>query len=34
MIGGTVMMALANERDLDAAWMDHTTTLLLGGLAR
>lgn len=34
MIGGTVMMALANERNLDGAWVDQTTTLIMRGLAR
>jgi AcrR family transcriptional regulator len=34
MIGGTVMMALANERNLDDAWVDQTTALIVRGLAR
>jgi AcrR family transcriptional regulator len=34
MIGGTVMMALANERNLDDAWLEQTTTLIVSGLAR
>lgn len=34
MIGGTVMMALANERNLDDAWLAQTTTLIVSGLAR
>jgi AcrR family transcriptional regulator len=32
MISGTVMMALANERNLDAAWVDQTTSLVVRGL--
>lgn len=32
MISGTVMMALANERNLDGAWVDQTTTLIVNGL--
>jgi AcrR family transcriptional regulator len=34
MIGGTVMMALANERNLDDVWVEQTTTLIVSGLAR
>jgi AcrR family transcriptional regulator len=34
MIGGTVMMSLANERNLDDAWVDQTTALIVNGLAR
>jgi AcrR family transcriptional regulator len=34
MIGGTVMMSLANERNLDDAWIDQTTALIMSGLAR
>jgi hypothetical protein len=34
MIGGTVMMSLANERNLDDAWVDQTTALIMSGLAR
>ncbi len=34
MIGGTVLMALANERDIDDAWIDKTSSLIVGGLAR
>jgi AcrR family transcriptional regulator len=34
MIGGTVMMALANERNIDDTWVDQTTALIVGGLAR
>jgi hypothetical protein len=34
MIGGTVMMSLANERNLDDAWVDQTAALIVGGLAR
>lgn len=34
MIGGTVMMALANERRLDDTWVDQTTALIVRGLAR
>ncbi len=34
MIGGTVMMALANERNLDDAWVEHATALIVRGLAR
>jgi AcrR family transcriptional regulator len=34
MIGGTVMMSLANERNLDDAWVDQTTALIVRGLAR
>lgn len=33
-IGGTVMMSLANERNLDDAWVDQTTALIVNGLAR
>ncbi|GAY17785.1 TetR/AcrR family transcriptional regulator [Mycobacterium sp. shizuoka-1] len=33
-IGGTVMMALANERQLDARWVEQTTSLIVNGLAR
>jgi AcrR family transcriptional regulator len=33
-IGGTVMMALANERDLDEAWIDQATSLIVNGLSR
>jgi AcrR family transcriptional regulator len=32
MIGGTVMMSLANERTVDDAWMDHQTTVIVSGL--
>jgi AcrR family transcriptional regulator len=32
MISGTVMMALANERNLDGAWVDQTTSLVVRGL--
>lgn len=34
MIGGTVLMALANERDLDEAWVEQTSALIVNGLAR
>ncbi len=34
MIGGTVMMAMANERELDGAWVEQTTALIVSGLAR
>jgi len=34
MISGTVMMSLANERNLDDAWLDQTTALIVNGLAR
>jgi AcrR family transcriptional regulator len=34
MISGTVMMSLANERNLDDAWVDQTTALIMNGLAR
>jgi hypothetical protein len=34
MIGGTVLMALANERLIDDAWIEQTTALIVGGLAR
>lgn len=33
-IGGTVMMALANERQLDQRWVEQTTSLIVDGLAR
>jgi len=33
-IGGTVMMALANERQLDEQWVEQTTSLIVDGLAR
>ncbi|MCV7218464.1 TetR/AcrR family transcriptional regulator [Mycobacterium crocinum] len=33
-IGGTVMMALANERTLDTNWVDQATSLIVTGLAR
>ncbi|GAA2788902.1 TetR/AcrR family transcriptional regulator [Mycolicibacterium pallens] len=33
-IGGTVMMALANERTLDSNWVDQATSLIVTGLAR
>ena len=33
-IGGTVMMALANERTLDRNWVDQATSLIVAGLAR
>ncbi|MBB3748974.1 AcrR family transcriptional regulator [Mycolicibacterium sp. BK634] len=33
-IGGTVMMALANERALDEHWVEQTTSLIVDGLAR
>ena len=33
-IGGTVMMALANERQLDQQWVEKTTSLIVDGLAR
>ncbi|MCX2929440.1 TetR/AcrR family transcriptional regulator [Mycobacterium sp. CVI_P3] len=33
-IGGTVMMALANERKLDQQWVEQTTALIANGLAR
>jgi hypothetical protein len=29
-----MMMALVNERNLDDAWVDQTTALILSGLAR
>ena len=32
MISGTVMMALANERNLDGAWVDQTTAVIVRGL--
>lgn len=34
MIGGTVVMALANERILDDAWVEQNTALIVSGLAR
>lgn len=34
MIGGTVLMALANERILDDAWVEQATSLIVSGLAR
>lgn len=34
MIGGTVVMALANERVVDDAWVEQATTLIVSGLAR
>jgi AcrR family transcriptional regulator len=34
LIGGTVMMSLANERSLDDAWLYQTTALIVRGLAR
>ena len=34
MIGGTVMMALANERNLNDDWVGQTTALIVSGLAR
>ena len=34
MISGTVTMALANERDLDDAWVDQATALIMKGVAR
>ncbi len=34
MIGGTVMMALANERNMDDAWVEQATSLIVKGLAR
>jgi AcrR family transcriptional regulator len=34
MIGGTVLMALANERAIDDAWIERTATLIVSGLAR
>ena len=34
MISGTVMMSLANERNLDDTWLDQTTALIVNGLAR
>jgi AcrR family transcriptional regulator len=34
MIGGTVVMALANERIIDDAWIDRATSLIVSGLAR
>ncbi len=34
MIGGTVIMALANERTLDDAWVEQTAALISRGLAR
>lgn len=34
MIGGTVLMALANERVIDDAWIEQTSALIVGGAAR
>jgi AcrR family transcriptional regulator len=34
MIGGTVVMALANERIVDDAWVEQNTALIVRGLAR
>ena len=34
MISGTVTMALANERDLDDAWVDQAAALIMKGIAR
>jgi hypothetical protein len=34
MISGTVTMALANERDLNDAWVDQATALIMKGIAR
>jgi hypothetical protein len=34
MISGTVMMPLANEWNLDDAWVDQTTALIVRGIAR
>lgn len=34
MIGGTVMMALANERKLDDSWIEQNASLIVRGLAR
>ncbi|MGD1241920.1 TetR/AcrR family transcriptional regulator [Mycobacterium seoulense] len=34
MIGGTVVMALANERVLDDAWVEQNTALIANGLSR
>lgn len=34
MIGGTVMMALANERNLTDDWVEQTAALIVSGLAR
>jgi AcrR family transcriptional regulator len=34
MISGTVTMALANERDLDDAWVEQATALIMKGVAR
>jgi AcrR family transcriptional regulator len=34
MISGTVMMSLANERNLNDAWVDQTTALIVRGLVR
>ena len=34
MIGGTVLMALANERDIDDDWIEQTASLIVAGLAR
>jgi hypothetical protein len=33
-IGGTVLIALANERILDDAWVEQNTALIVSGLAR
>lgn len=34
MIGGTVVMALANERVIDDAWVEQGTSLIVSGLVR
>jgi len=34
MISGTVRMSLANERNLDDAWVDQTTALMVRGISR
>ena len=34
MISGTVTMALANERDLDDAWVEQAAALIMKGVAR
>ena len=34
LISGMVMMAYANERDLDDVWVDRATALIVDGLAR
>lgn len=34
MVGGTVMMALANERIIDDAWVEQATSLIVKGLGR